>query len=248
MMNLLRRVTEGLGAWLHYEYCCDRSEMFSEKYMAPPVGILLSSAQQGRVFAEFKHPILKEAMTGRGRRPALDFVVSERYPVPKIAIETKWIGRTRISVESVVWDLVRLALLSHHFDTQCYFVLGGQKKALTRFFETEDFSGPKHVSSAAPILNITSNHLTTFPFVPSQHYRVPLLRNVFQGWPADLAAPQRITTTRTKPFPDVLAGGHFQVYAWKIACPPKKEVFLPKKSRHYPDAQKKPSKATASSG
>jgi hypothetical protein len=126
-MPLVKKLTEGLGSWLHYEYCCDRSELFSEKYMAPPVGVLLSSTQNGAVFAEFEHPILTGAMVGRGRRPAIDFVVCNDYPTPVVAIETKWIGKTKITVESLLWDLVRLALLNYQFNTSCYFMLGGKK-------------------------------------------------------------------------------------------------------------------------
>ena len=80
--------------------------------------------------------------------------------------------------------------------------------------------------------------MSGIPFVPTQHYRIPLLRKVFDGWPKSLEAPKRITTRRTRPFPEVDADGHFQVYAWEISVPPSKELFFPKNSRHYPDLRK----------
>jgi len=197
-MDLLRRVTEGLGAWLHYEFCCDRSELFSEKYLAPPVGILLSSAQIGRVFAEFKHPVLAPLMTGRGRRPALDFVISESYPTPNLAIESKWVSD----------------------DTDCFFVLGGKKRDLSRLFLRKEFSGPANRSDATPILNYKSNHSSSLSLTPDPHYRIPLLRKVFEGWPPSLSAPQKIMTRRTAPFPKGHPSYQYQVFAWKISCPP----------------------------
>jgi len=219
-MDLLRRVTEGLGAWLHYEFCCDRSELFSEKYLAPPVGILLSSAQIGRVFAEFKHPVLAPLMTGRGRRPALDFVISESYPTPNLAIESKWVSDDNFDVSSIVWDMVRLALLNHEFDTDCFFVLGGKKRDLSRLFLRKEFSGPANRSDATPILNYKSNHSSSLSLTPDPHYRIPLLRKVFEGWPPSLSAPQKIMTRRTAPFPKGHPSYQYQVFAWKISCPP----------------------------
>jgi hypothetical protein len=232
-MVLLRRLTEGLGAWLHYEFCCDRSELFSEKYLAPPVGILLSSAQIGRVFAEFTHPILAPLMTGRGRRPALDFVISESWPTPKLAIESKWVSESNFDVSSIVWDLVRLSLLNLHYGTECYFVLGGQKRMLNRLFLREEFAGPANRSDATSILNYKSNHSSSLHLVPDQHYRVPLLRKVFEAWPPTLEAPQKIVTRRTAPFPKGQPSYQYQVFAWQITCPPNKEVFRPGNSKHY---------------
>lgn len=237
-MTLLRKITEGLGAWLHYEYCCDRSELFSEKYLATPVGALLSSSRVGQIFSEFEHPILTEKMSGPGRRPALDFVVCKEYPVPSIAIETKWIGGTTISVDSVVWDLVRLALLNLQYGTTCYFLLGGKRRNLKLFFGSKHFKGSAEPGSM-PVLRTRTNFPSALPLTPVNRHRIPLLRKVFDGWPATLQAPTKILARRTAPFARRTAVSQYQVYAWEISCTPKKELFWPKRSSHYSDIKKR---------
>lgn len=238
-MTLLRKLTEGLGAWLHYEYCCNRSALFSEKYLAPPVGVVLSSAQLGQVFAEFEHPILTTHMIGRGRRPALDFVICKEYPIPHVAIETKWIGASSIGVDDLVWDLVRLALLNVHHGTTCYFIIGGRRRDIERFFASKHFTGPKATPEVVPVMNTRSNHQSCIPLIPIHRYRIPLLRKVFDGWPENLQSPQKVITRRTNPFPHRPAGGQYQVYAWEVFCPPKKELFWPRNSTHYVDVVKR---------
>lgn len=74
-MNLRRKLTEGVGGWLQFEYHCNRSGLFSEKYLSVPIGHILNSITADRVIAEFKHPVLAKAKDGPGRRPEVDFVV-----------------------------------------------------------------------------------------------------------------------------------------------------------------------------
>lgn len=232
-MYLVRRISEGLGAWLHYEFCCDRSELFSERYMAAPLGSILSSASEGRVHAEFTHPILASTMTGSGRRPAIDFVISEKYPTPKIAIETKWVGDDGLSISSIVWDMIRLSLLELEFGADCYFVLGGQRKALKKLFARDDFMGKNGDNAARPILKTDTNNRCRLNLVPSDHWRTPLLRECLVGWPEKLPAPQRIISCRSEPFPVNPPLSRYQVYAWKITHAKAEGSFLPAENKYY---------------
>ena len=104
-MRMGRRLTEGVGAWLMFEFSCDRSGLFSEKYLSQPIGQILSAVSGDRVIAEYRHTPLAQFMRGPGRRPEIDFAVCDPFPDVKFAIESKWIGKTIPSVRSIVWDI-----------------------------------------------------------------------------------------------------------------------------------------------
>ncbi len=112
MTNIARLLSEGVGSWLHFEATCDRSGLFNEKYLSYPIGQILSARLGDRVQAEFTHPLLAPLMTGSGRRPQIDFAYCDIWPTPTIAVETKWIGRTKVSVEDIIWDLIRLEMIA----------------------------------------------------------------------------------------------------------------------------------------
>lgn len=230
-MNELRLITEGLGAWLHYEFCGNRSQLFSEKYLAPPIGTILSSVQPHTVYAEFNHQILSSSMKGPGRRPAIDFVVSSSYPTPRIAIESKWIGKSSPQVHEVVRDLVRLALLCSHFDTKCYFVLAGRRRRLDDYFAQADFAGPG-TKRAKPILSTTSNRQHAISLTPDPPYRIQLLKKCFARF-TNIQVPQRVITRRTDPFPYNAKSVEYQVYGWEVFVPKSKPLFWPKRSKHF---------------
>src|SRR5262249_8205570 len=134
LMNYARLLTEGVGSWLHFEYLCDRSGLFSEKYLAHPIGQILSARSANRTIAEYKHPVLAPLAKGAGRRPEVDFVICESYPTISLAVESKWVGQSEPSVESILWDLIRLELIAHQEEARCFFVLGGKRSALETLF------------------------------------------------------------------------------------------------------------------
>jgi hypothetical protein len=142
-MNLTQRLTEGVGAWLHFEFCCHRSGLFNERYLSAAVGQILTATYGDRVHAEFQHPILAPLMMHGGRRPSLDFAYCENYPKITLAVETKWAGSSHTTVESIIWDLIRLELVAHHHGAECIFILAGKHKDLMDFFATVKFTGPK---------------------------------------------------------------------------------------------------------
>ena len=141
-MNITRKLTEGVGAWLHFEYCCGRSGLFDEKYLAAAVGQILSGTYQDRVIAEYPHPVLAP-LQSLGRRPAVDFVVCENYPRVTIAVESKWAGSSHTTPETVLWDLIRLELVAHAHGATGVFLIAGQRGDLDKLFFSTAFSGPK---------------------------------------------------------------------------------------------------------
>jgi len=125
-MDYAKLLTQGVGAWLHFENACGRSELFSERYMASPIGQILYARSGNRAHAEVKHPVLEKLAKGPGRRPEIDFVVYDRHHKVSIAVESKWIGSTTPSIKSILWDLIRLEMVAHHEKSRSFFVLGGQ--------------------------------------------------------------------------------------------------------------------------
>jgi hypothetical protein len=91
-MDYAKLLARGVGAWVQYEWACDHSGLFSEKYLAQPIGHILAGQSKNRASAEYTHTILSAHMKGPGKRPAVDFVVFGKYPKIEIAIESKWFG------------------------------------------------------------------------------------------------------------------------------------------------------------
>jgi hypothetical protein len=57
-MDYAKLLAHGVGSWLQYEHACGHSELFSEKYLAQPIGNILSGQTGNRARAEFTHPVL----------------------------------------------------------------------------------------------------------------------------------------------------------------------------------------------
>jgi hypothetical protein len=231
-MNLTRRLTEGVGAWLHFEFCCHRSGLFNERYLSAAVGQILSATYGDRVHAEFEHPILAANLVHRGRRPAIDFAYCENYPHITLAVETKWAGSSNTTVESVIWDLVRLELVAHHHGAECIFILAGKHKDLENFFASVKFSGPSNTPGVTSILRTTSNSRVSLSLLPDKHYRISLFRRVFASL-QNISVPHRIITRRSNPFPADCKNNQFQVYAWEILPAADRQEFIPANIKHY---------------
>jgi hypothetical protein len=231
-VNLTRLLTEGTGAWLHFEFSCNRSGLFSEKYLTVPIGQILSAWAGDRVIAEYRHPVLGPLAKGPGRRPEVDFVVFDTYPKIKYAVESKWVGDTKPSIQSILWDLIRLEMIANSEGAECIFLLGGKRSVLNAFFNTEAFYGPKKPHQRRSLLRIDSNLIHNIPLVPTIPHRVSTLRNIFADY-QDVAFPEKIVTRRSAPFPAEGPLNQYQVYAWMIGSPGRRTVFYPKNSKHY---------------
>ncbi|GAA4020887.1 hypothetical protein GCM10022409_00520 [Hymenobacter glaciei] len=231
-MNLTRRLTEGVGAWLHFEYVCNRSGLFNEHYLSFALGQLMSAAFGNRVNSEFDHPILAPLMKGRGRRPAIDFVYCDPYPTVKVAVETKWAGSSHTTIESIIWDLIRLEMVAHYDGTSSIFILAGKRSDLIKLFNRKDFSGPPNTPGVLPILSTTHNQLTTLSLLPDKPYRIPVFQRVF-GKVQDVPIPHRIVTRRTQPFPAECKNNQYQVFAWEIMSDKNRQEFNPNKIFRY---------------
>lgn len=231
-MDLARLLTEAVGSWLNFEWCCGRSGLFNEKYLSVPIGQLLAGQYGERVHAEYNHPVIAKKMLGPGRRPQIDFAVCDPYPSVKIAVETKWIGAGTIKITDIIWDLIRLELIANDSGATCIFLLAGKHRNLAKLFASPDFSGPPDIHYRRPILNAEKNTQQGLWLVPHDHYRVPILRRLFAEL-QEYEFPHKILTRRTTPFPDGDRLNQYQVYSWVVSSARKRRTFRPGASPQY---------------
>lgn len=233
-MNLTRRLSEGVGAWLHYEYTCNRTGLFNERYLAFAVGNILSAVLGNRVYSEVKHPVLSHNAVGTGRRPSIDFASfgDAGYPDIKVAVETKWAGSSHTSPKTILWDLIRLEMLAHKYSAQCIFLLAGKRTDLARLFQRLALRGIPKTGDVSHILSVKSNNRHTFSLLPDKYYKVAFLRKAFTD-AQDIPIPHRVVTQRALPFPREGPVQHFQAYAWMVSSAANREAFLPSAIKHY---------------
>jgi hypothetical protein len=233
-MLLGRKLAEGVGGWLQFEFHCHRSEVFSEKYLAAPVGQILSAVYKTHVYAEVNHPYLRQFAMGSGRRPQIDFVVCDPYPDIKIAVESKWVGKTGIKLEHLIWDLLRLELLAHHFNAESFFLLAGRKKYLDRLFQAKAFRGPVKSGKIRPVLKLPGTHTLQMRLDQPPMARVPVLKNVLQmGKVLNSEIPSKVVSSIPVVFPAICTSYAYQVYVWQIQSASERTTFIPADHAHY---------------
>lgn len=228
-MELARKLAEGTGAWLQYQYACHNSGLFSERFLAEPIGRILAATTTERVTAEYPHPVLAPLAIGPGAKPSVDFVVQDPYPKIRVAVESKWLGQTSPSVSAIMWDLIRLEMIAHAERADCFFLLGGQKRKLDAYFRQEGFAG-KHPHG--PVLHAYKNFKLEVTLAASVPHRRPMMKKLFTKY-QNVAFPHKVIARRTDPFPPDCKANQYQVYVWHISSKGKREVFYPKNSKHY---------------
>jgi hypothetical protein len=231
-MNYARLLCEGVGSWLQFEHACGRTELFSEKYLSQPVGQILSARSGSRARAEYLHPVLSDLAKGPGRRPEIDFVVCDPYPDIAIAVESKWIGKTKPSIDKILWDLIRLEMLAHHSRARCFFLLGGTRADLDNYFKHKLFSGIEPGNQAKALLRTDVNRAHKTALVPTAELRIPILKKLFEAY-QHFEFPHYVISRRSTPFPSEGPGNRYQIYVWEISSATNRETFRPKNSRHY---------------
>jgi hypothetical protein len=229
--DFAKLLTTGVGSWLGFESACDRSGLFSEKYLTTAIGQILAARTGNRAIAEWPHPVLALLRTGPGRRPEVDFVVRDREGRVILAVESKWAGRTMPSTSAILWDLIRLELIADATGGRCLFVLGGTRQRLESVFKDAAFSDADGRPNR-PMLRHDNNVLHSTPLVPTVKARIPLLKQLFHGHQT-FDFPEKIVSRRTQPFPPEPKPRHYQVYSWEILSATNRRTFRPENSRHY---------------
>lgn len=140
-INIQRKLSEGLYAWMLYEFSCNRGYNFNEKYISYPiVNLLMSNLNSNQnILVEQNHPSNNDNPVGRPLQ--VDYVVANKYKSPlkwEIAIESKWIGNSTIKFHDLIFDLIRLQNLFSHFpEIKCYFMIAGDAKKIKEFWEKQ---------------------------------------------------------------------------------------------------------------
>ncbi|HQU22537.1 MAG TPA: hypothetical protein PKW08_13190 [Flavobacteriaceae bacterium] len=230
-MKIERRLAEGIGGWLIFEQHCNKSGLFTERYLSFPIGQILSSIYGSNVHSEFIHPIISKYSTGRGAKPKVDFAVLNDDREPILAIETKWIGQSIPSVQSILWDLVRLESLASEYGTSCIFLIGGKKKKLQSLFNSSEFKMKKS-ARPNPILSTQSLGLKTLSIVSNDPGHLSTWRPLTKKW-QNMPFPSKIGTQLFKPFPADCTLEQYQVYGWRIYKADNKTTFVPKNTKIY---------------
>lgn len=234
-MKLERIIARGIAGWLQFEHSCHRASIFSEKYLSTPIAQILNTKFGENVHAEIKHPILGEKSPGRGRPPEIDFVVYDDDRNIKVAIESKWVGSTvtKQTVERVIWDLVRLAMIGNNDHVSCYFVLAGKKKNLDKLFDNKHFNGEKDKKGRRrPILKVRPDDYMDVRIDSPKDDRIELLKPIFKLC-QDVELPMRLGTGKSQWYPKDAFNYDYQVWVWEVMPNRQKTVFKPKNHNHY---------------
>lgn len=229
-MRLLRRLTEGVGAWLQFETHCNRRGLFSERYLSAPIGQILGAVYGSNVHAEAPHPILAKHKEGPGAPTRLDFAAFDQSQKVVAAVESKWIGATRPGLERIAWDLIRLELVAADSGAECCFLLGGRKKDLRRYFDSANFRG-RAIGRTKPLLPLAPSQVR-YHMRAAPPYRWAMHRKMLRGW-QNLAVPEVFVLAAGRPWPLDCHGEQFQVYGWSVRPAPDRVTFLPRDSKNY---------------
>ena len=199
-MNKLSKTAEGLAAWLTYERRCGRHDLFSESYLAQPLGQLLKYQYSNRIIPEYEHTVLATRAKGRGRRPRFDFAVVDATGHIELAIETKWVSDSPNLIRDMLRDLVRLDLLLPSTAKQGVLILAGQKTAMQKLFTQTAFRPhPEHHNSKT-ILPLAADSRSTVRFLPVSKYRRQIYQKALAPF-VGLDISQSMRLERYGPFP-----------------------------------------------
>ena len=140
-MDTGRLLAQGVGGWLLYEFCANRSRLFNERYLAMPIAQVLHAQYGYPVRSEFVHPVLAPTKVGPGRRPEIDFAVVDDTSAIRCVVESKWCGVRGLATEDIIWDVLRLELVATSAGADAFFLLAGRRRHLEKFFESVAFKG-----------------------------------------------------------------------------------------------------------
>lgn len=231
-MDLGVRLLRGISGWLQFEFQCHRSHVFSEKYLAVPIGQMLSSYYGTQVYAEVRHPQLAPVMVGPGRRPEVDFAVLDPHPKFKVAIETKWYGDTPVTLEDATWDIIRLSLIHYNNpECKCYFVLGGKKGQIDTLFNTVGFSCQRPTRAESPIVPERPLMKPRIRLDNPWPYQAKMFRTLFTKY-QDVVFPAHIKACHIGRMPSDCAKYEYQIAVWSVVSA-KVKAFRPRNHKLY---------------
>jgi len=231
-MNIKRKIAEGVASWLMFEFHSFRVRLFSEKYLTTPIGHILSGVYGQAVNAEVNHPVLNEHKHWQGRPPQIDFGILRKDKTIEIAVESKWLGNSQVGVGEIIWDLIRLELLAHEYNTKCFFVLAGQRKRLQLLFSSERFLEKRTNGKTRPVLRLAKIKKAAIRIDNPPNERVQLIKARILQYP-DVSMPSGIPSGYPEIYPISGRNSDFQVYVWEITAFKNKPRFKSRENKLY---------------
>ncbi len=212
-------LAQAVGAWLQYEFACNRSNLFNERYMSVAIADALYALHQDQVRSEYLHPVLTLHKTGPGRRPEVDFATVRDYPNVTSVLESKWVGPEGLSASDILWDLLRLELIAHASKVPAYFVLAGRRKHLEKFFASKTFSGrATSRGTFRYLLKLDQRPIGAIRIDSPNDDRRELFRKLFRDY-QNVSFPSRIATSVPARYPEQCSMFQYQAYAWRVLSP-----------------------------
>jgi hypothetical protein len=210
--NVQRRLAEGTSSWLLFEFNCKRGDLFSEKYLATPIGQILAGLFPGRIKAEINHPALISTKQA-GRPPQLDFVVINEADEWEATIESKWVTSTPISLALIIWDLLRLEILVYkNLCKNTYFVLSGFSKKMDFLKETHFYDSSNRSTSLITQMKSQSIYLDLTKLDSKIKSKINEKINKYPG----LTIPQVMRFDLPHSFPINQINMTFRTIVWKV--------------------------------
>lgn len=225
-MNRPNKIALGLNAWLTFEQMCKRAPIFSESYLAFPIGQLLGARYGGKLVAEHPHPVLAPIKTGRGDKPRLDFAVLREDGSVDVAIETKWLSSSTTLRRDIIRDLVRLELARESVGCEAWMILAGSSSDFLALVGDPRFQGhPDHIGSD-PILPYGKSRNGRLRLNPPSQFRREMLKEVLEPFKT-LECTECIHVTRFGPYPEEPAMNGYVTYLWRIDTRRSAGRFIP---------------------
>jgi hypothetical protein len=232
-MGPAKRLAQAVGAWLQFEFACNRSELFNERCMSASIASGLHAIYKQEVRSEYLHPVLAPLMLGRGRRPEVDFAVISRYPDITCVLESKWVGSSGVRLEDVAWDLLRLELVAHQSRAAAFFLMAGRRKHLEAFFESRAFLGRRTAAGKyRTILSLKKHPQPRIRIADALQDRKPLFRKVLELYQG-LSFPIHISTSVAHVYPESCPMFQHQALVWQIHATVTTPRFLPRDHKFY---------------
>ncbi len=248
-MNEVQRLTAGTAAFLQYEFCCMRANLFSEAHLTGAIANILQSLHGGltsQLISGYKHPVLTDLKKKGGRRPEIDYVVAAyddqysdqrqrpqhtktgstlRVDLFTTAVETKWAGSSHCTISNILWDLLRLEMLTAvNPKVNAYFLIAGHMDKLAQL-RTKDglenlipFVDGPHALALTPASDKNESILTSF-------FQAADLQ--------DLDVPHGLTVTPCLNAAMMVQTSKMQAIAWKVQSFQLRSTFKPSNYSQY---------------
>ena len=225
-------LAQAVGAWLQYEFACNRSNLFNERYLSVAIADALYAMHKDEVRSEYLHPVLAPHKSGPGRRPEVDFATVRKYPEVTSVVESKWVGSEGLSAADVLWDLLRLELIAHDSRVPAYFVMAGRRKHLEKFFQSKAFSGsPTSAGKFRYLLKLDRRPIGAIRVDSPNDDRRAIFAKLFHDY-QEVSFSSRISTSVPAKYPEVCPMYQYQAYAWCVVSPDAPR-FLPRNNLAY---------------